>query len=66
MSLFKAPKGVIDALEKIRRGLLWGDGKVKNKIHWVDWSKIIARIVDGGLGVGTLEAQNMALLIKWW
>ncbi|KAL7604491.1 hypothetical protein Lser_V15G17384 [Lactuca serriola] len=35
-------------------------------MHWVEWSKILALIADGGLGLNTLKAQNMALLIKWW
>lgn len=66
MSLFKAPQGTIDILEKIRRKFLWGGGEDRNKIHWVNWTKIIAPIADGGLGIGTLKAQNLSLLIKWW
>lgn len=65
MSLFKAPQGTIDALEKIRQKFLWGRGNLQNKIHWVDWSKILAPVSDGGLGVGTPKAQNIAL-VKWW
>lgn len=38
----------------------------KKKIHWVDWSKIMADKKIGVLEVGTLLAQNIALLIKWW
>lgn len=66
MSLFKVPQGILDSLEKIRRKFLWGGGGDKNKIHWVDWRKITAPIGDGGLGLGSLKAQNLALLIKWW
>lgn len=66
MSLFKAPQGIIDTLEKLRRSFLWGGIGGKAKIHWVDWSKIVAEKKDGGLGVGTLKAQNIALLTKWW
>ncbi|XP_052622513.1 uncharacterized protein LOC128127842 [Lactuca sativa] len=66
LSLFKAPQGIIDQLEKIRRNFMWGGGELKRKIHWIDWSKVIAPIADGGLDISTLKAQNLALLIKWW
>lgn len=64
MFIFKAPQGIIDSLEKIRRKFLRGGGDLKSKIHWVDWNKLIAPKNDGGLWVGTLKAQNFALLIK--
>nr|KAJ0222973.1 hypothetical protein LSAT_V11C200055230 [Lactuca sativa] len=63
MSLFKAPQGILDLLEKLRRRFLWGGGQEKNKLHWVDWSK---KKKVGGLGVGSLKAQNISLLTKWW
>lgn len=33
MSLFKAPSGVLEELEKIRRRFLWGGQEDKKKIH---------------------------------
>ena len=67
LSLFKAPQGILDSLEKIRRRFLWGGTDVKKKkIHWVDWTNVVADKKEGGLGVGTLKAQNVALLTKWW
>ena len=66
MSLFKAPVGIIEQLDKIRRRFLWGGSELKKKIHWVEWSKVIVPKSEGGLGVGSLFAQNIALLIKWW
>lgn len=65
MSPFKAPQGVLDTLEKIIRNFLWGGCELKNRMHWVHWSKINASIVDGGFGVSTLKVQNLALLVKW-
>lgn len=67
-SLFKAPSGVIDALEKLRCKFLWGGGDNKARIQWMDWTKVVAVKTNGGLGVGTLKAQNISLLIKrmWW
>lgn len=44
----------------------WGGNDPIKKIHLVDWSKVITPISKGGLGVGSLHAQNIALLVKWW
>lgn len=35
-SIFKAPSGVIDSLEKIRRMFLWGGNESNNKICWIN------------------------------
>lgn len=66
MSLFVAPTGIIDKLEKLRRNFLWGGSEGNSKIHWVSWNKIIANKSDGGLGVGSIKAFNTALIVKWW
>ncbi|KAL7591412.1 hypothetical protein Lser_V15G32700 [Lactuca serriola] len=66
LSLFKAPIGVIETLEKIRRRFLWGGNENKQKIHWVSWEKIIASKDNGGLGIGSIRALNIALMAKWW
>nr|KAJ0222557.1 hypothetical protein LSAT_V11C200085590 [Lactuca sativa] len=58
LSLFKAPQGVMDLLERLRRRFLWGGTNEKRKMHWVDWSKVVAEKKNGGLGIGTLKAQN--------
>ncbi|KAL4562127.1 hypothetical protein LXL04_034321 [Taraxacum kok-saghyz] len=59
------PLGVIEELEKNRRKFLWGGSAEKNKIHWVSWDKVIALKDLGGLGVDSIRALNIALLIKW-
>lgn len=66
LSLFKAPKGVLSELERLRRRFLWGGGESSKKIHWVSWKSITAPKENGGLGVGSLRALNIALLSKWW
>nr|KAJ0222789.1 hypothetical protein LSAT_V11C200061880 [Lactuca sativa] len=53
MSLFVAPVGVIEKLERIKRRFLWG-------------GSVIASKETGGLGVGSLNAFNTALIVKWW
>lgn len=66
MSLFKAPLEIIEQLDEIIRKFLWGGSELKKEIHWVEWSKVIAPKPKGGLSVGLLHAQNIAMLIKWW
>ena len=65
-SLFKAPQGVIDKLESIRRRFLWGGDDNTRKIHWVAWEKVVAPKNKGGLGVGSIKTLNIGLLVKWW
>nr|KAJ0216412.1 hypothetical protein LSAT_V11C300109150 [Lactuca sativa] len=36
------------------------------KIHWVAWDKVLAAKSDGGLGVASIQALNIGLLMKWW
>ena len=64
LSLFKAPTGVMEKLETIRRRFLWGGGEDKRKIHWVAWDKVVAPKKKGGLGVGSIQAINIGLLVK--
>lgn len=66
MSLFKTPTGVVETLEKVRRRFLWGGKEDKRKIHWVAWEKVIAPKESGGLGVGSIKALNLGLIVKWW
>lgn len=65
-SLFVAPNGVIDKLEKIIRKFLWGGTEEKRKINWVAWEKFVAPKNVGGLGLGSLKAFNLSLIVKWW
>ena len=65
-SIFVAPVGVINLLEKIRRQFLWGGSDNKYKIAWVSWEKIIAPKEKEGLGLGSLKAFNISMIVKWW
>ncbi|KAI3506473.1 hypothetical protein L1887_28832 [Cichorium endivia] len=65
-SLFVAPLGVLNDLEKLRRKFLWGGVDAKKSIHWVSWDRVTAEKKSGGLGVGSLKAFNRALIVKWW
>ena len=50
----------------IRRRFLWGGNSDAKKIHWVAWEKVVAPKKKGGLGVGSIQAINLGLLVKWW
>lgn len=66
LSIFMAPTGVVEKLEAIRRKFLWGGNKNERKIHRVSWDKVTASKEDGGLGVGSIRALNIGIIVKWW
>lgn len=43
-----------------------GGDEDKFKIHLVSWNKIVASKSEGGLGVGSIRALNIGLIVKWW
>ena len=65
-SLYKVPSTVLKKLERIRKKFFWGATEDKVKISWVAWDQILNSKDKGGLGIGSLKAQNVALLTKWW
>lgn len=58
-SLFKAPKSVIELLERFQRRFLLGGTGEKNCIHWVDWMVVLGPKAKGGLGIGSLSSLNL-------
>ncbi|CAL1400945.1 unnamed protein product [Linum trigynum] len=64
-SLLKAPKTVLNTMEKIQRKFLWCGGQQESKFHLIRWDTCKASKQRGGLGVVDLESFNMALLGKW-
>lgn len=65
MSLFRAPKSVINLLDKAIREFLWHSMEGENKFHLVDWSKACLPFDQGGLRTRSLGEVNRALLAKW-
>ncbi|GJY59623.1 zinc knuckle CX2CX4HX4C containing protein [Tanacetum coccineum] len=59
----KAPKCVINYLEKLRN-FFWGGYLDCNKMTWIAWNRICSSSKNGGLGVGSLHASNLAMLGK--
>nr|GEU64911.1 putative RNA-directed DNA polymerase, eukaryota, reverse transcriptase zinc-binding domain protein [Tanacetum cinerariifolium] len=65
MSLFKAPKAILKAIESLRSNLFNGVSKDGRKMVMVRWDKIMASKSKGRLDVSSLFASNRALLFKW-
>ena len=64
-SMFVAPAGVIKKFESIRRRFLWGGADEQKKNNWVSWQSVTAPKETGGLGLGSLRALNLSLIMKW-
>ncbi|KAK1299711.1 hypothetical protein QJS10_CPB13g01386 [Acorus calamus] len=63
---FKAPVGILQRLEGLRRWFFWQGGPGENKkVHLVRWDRICSRKRAGGAGVIALADMNKALLSKW-
>jgi hypothetical protein len=65
LSFFKAPSGIITAIESLLIKFFWGGCEDSRKTAWVAWPSICLRKEHGGLGVRQLREFNLALLGKW-
>ncbi|KAL4590833.1 hypothetical protein LXL04_003776 [Taraxacum kok-saghyz] len=65
-SLHRAPKSVTKEIEGIRREFFWGGDKENRRITWVKWDRVMTNVDQGGLGIGSLNDINKALLSKWY
>ncbi|GJX81016.1 RNA-directed DNA polymerase, eukaryota, reverse transcriptase zinc-binding domain protein [Tanacetum coccineum] len=65
LSIFKAPELVVNSLESMRAAFFWGSSENTKKLAWVKWLNILASLDKGRLGIGSLNAFNKALLLKW-
>ncbi|PWA45952.1 RNA-directed DNA polymerase, eukaryota, Reverse transcriptase zinc-binding domain protein [Artemisia annua] len=60
-------KSVLSHLEKLRRNFFWRGSLDVNKMAWIAWKKVCTSSNYGILGVGSLQASNLAMLVKrWW
>ncbi|PNX99941.1 cysteine-rich receptor-like protein kinase, partial [Trifolium pratense] len=64
-SFYKAPRCVLNSLERIQRNFFWGGGLEERKLCWIKWEQVCLPKEKGGLGVKNLEFFNLALLSKW-
>jgi hypothetical protein len=67
MSVFPAPKGILQKIRVIQRDFLWRGAKNKNKWALVAWEKIFRPKGKGGLGLQDPQVTNKAYGAKlWW
>ncbi|KAJ0599187.1 putative RNA-directed DNA polymerase [Helianthus annuus] len=66
LSLFSAPKCIINKIDRIRRDFIWGISDTKKKFRWIKWESMLRSKKSGGLGVGRIADFNLAMLTKWW
>ncbi|XP_076940143.1 putative mitochondrial protein AtMg00310 [Bidens hawaiensis] len=52
-------------IESICSRFFWGANENTRKTCWVKWNLVLSDKKFGGLGFGSLEAMNLALLYKW-
>ncbi|XP_021985846.1 uncharacterized protein LOC110882054 [Helianthus annuus] len=65
LSLFAAPKGILNKLEKIRREFIWEKSNSWHKLRWLRWELLTKSKKIGGMGLGGIRGFNLAMLLKW-
>jgi len=67
MSIFQAPKGILQKIRTIQRNFLWRGAKDKKKWALLAWEKICWPKRKGGLGLQDPQVTNVAYRAKlWW
>jgi hypothetical protein len=65
MSIFQLHSTLIESIEKMMNSFWWGHGKTTHiGIHWMNWEKLSAPKIHGGMGFKDLSAFNLAMLGK--
>ncbi|XP_019435061.1 PREDICTED: uncharacterized protein LOC109341583 [Lupinus angustifolius] len=65
LSLYKAPKAVIQKIESMQKTFLWGNKRGGKSIAWVSWVNVCKPKNLGGLGDKNFSLFNDSLLVKW-
>jgi len=66
LSVLKAPKDILDELDKARKKFLWaGDMTLTRGKCKVNWTKCGMPKENGGLGILNLERFARALRLRW-
>jgi hypothetical protein len=67
MSVFPAPKGILQKIRAIQRDFLWRGVENKKKWALVAWDKVCRPKIKGGLGLQDPQVTNEAYGAKlWW
>ncbi|XP_073051343.1 uncharacterized protein [Primulina eburnea] len=60
------PLAVMERLEKVFNGFLWGSRPLDKKWHWARWSRACLPVSEGGLGFRRLKDIVENFSIKLW
>lgn len=64
MQSTRIPRSILDKVERLCRGFLWGHTESRRKIHLVSWNVVTQPTDRGGLGIKRLVEFNHACLAK--
>jgi hypothetical protein len=66
LTIFPAEKWMIKKFDRLRRNFLWNpDDEARGGKCLVNWKRICAPTMNGGLGIKDLEAFSRALRLRW-
>ena len=65
MSLFPAPRGVIEKINALQRRFLWCGDQKSRALSLVSWDIMELPKILGGVGCGNILHRNLALMFKW-
>lgn len=58
------PKGICEALDRVRRNFIWGRRDKKRTSALITWDKVCEPKNRGGLGLKKMMEMNDALVLK--
>ncbi|KAK9735282.1 hypothetical protein RND81_04G196200 [Saponaria officinalis] len=61
---FLLPKGIIDDIDKLCRGFLWGYSAGGRRMVFLGWKKVCRTTAEGGFGIREVLDWNKALLLR--
>lgn len=60
------PKSIIKAIERLFANFFGGQIKGKSKAHWVSWASCCKPVLEGGIGIHSIQDVMKAFSIKIW